>query len=428
MAEKKPQYKKYVEGIRESRKPQKEPGGPIVIGKALSPQEISEMLADLRSKERERSIAGAIKFFEGSESVKTEASKDPNIDIKSITESAINILKADTDVILSVMEETKKMAALSFLSRSEYVPEPVKAKAEAGLKRLHIQEDSEKFELKKEKEMEVKAFMPQQVNALWKELNGPDKQAQIKAAIALFTFYPKISEAMPKIPDLTISQLMARAKDISNQNTDPLFRMLIKTLNRAALGFLATNRTMPPKIQERASAALKAMGEAPKITAPIVQVGPSKQEEKVRIGKSEIQVKKPEQEPRKFDIPKVKRLDLDLRSKDHDRSIIAAISVFSNYQEISQVVSKIPLLTISQLKDKACNIASRHSSDFFQRIVQENNMKTLEFIAKSEVIPLNLRKKAQDVIDYMLQPKARDKGRIVPRVIMDEGGAPDDGG
>jgi hypothetical protein len=426
MAEKKAKKSEYVRKFRESRKPKQKKGrAAIVIGKTFTAEELHKLLLDLRAKERERSIAAAIKFSGNVEAVKAAASKDPNIDIKSITETAVETIKNESEIVLSVLEETKKIAALTYISKTEKIPEPIRHEADTALKRIEIANESKKFEIKSKAEMEVKEFTPIMITDLWKALNSTKKQTQVKGAITLFTFYSRIAQTMSKVPNLTLSQLMVLAKDITYQNTDPLFREIIKTWNRAAAGFLASSKTIPKKIRERAQAVLKAMGEAPKITAPKVQPEEPK-EEIVKIGKEEVAVHKPTIALEKFDVQKVKRLAVEMRSREHDRSIIAAINFFSNYQEISQVVTKIPLLTISQLKDKAVSIASKHSGDFFLKLTQIKNFKALEFIAKSEAIPQELSNKAQEVLDYLLLKKPKKKTTAVPKVIMKEGGEPDD--
>ena len=63
------------------------------------------------------------------------------------------------------------------------------------------------------------------------------------------------------------------------------------------------------------------------------------------------------------------------KQKQADGRQQAAIDFFSNYQEISKVLPKIPMMNITQMASKASAVASRHAEIFFIRLSQAKNQK-----------------------------------------------------
>lgn len=428
------------------RKPEKKKAKAVtVIGKAYDLEDIEDMLGDLRSEERDKAVFVSIQFMSDNLAIKETAEKH-EIELDKLEDAVIGIVQRDSQLILDVLKETKRTRALSYIVESPKFPSETKKKAEAILK--EIKKPEKRFEQKKEAVPTVEAFTPAMVKALWKDLNSKDKSKQITAAISVFTNYSRIAPAMSKIPGLNVTQVVNKARDVTLRNTDPLLRQIILTWNKAALGFLATSRSIPPSLAKRAKTALKKLEPAavekpkpikptaaeiprtivprPKIPEPRSELKAPEPKTKVTIGEKEITTRKPEAAPMKFDEPKVRRIWKDLNTIEAKTAIKAAIQVFTNYHDIARVLPNIPMMTISQFVGKASDVASKNMQMFFKKLSDTRNKKALEFIVKSQaVVSVELTKEAKRVLELLLR-KEREGKRFEPKVTFKEGGEPGD--
>jgi hypothetical protein len=448
MAKKKLQDNRLKERHLEKYK-KKKPGKKktqVKVGRQYRLDEIESMLGNIRSEEREKSATASIQFLSDNKQISETLANIPNQDIDSILSEVSAVVARDSELILTILEETKKITALTFLAKSEKMPPAINQKAQTVLKRMHLAKDAQKFEKQKEAATDVKAFTPTMVKTLWKNLNSTEPQTRISAAITLFTHYSKIAQTMPKVPMLTISQLMVKAKDVTFRNTDPLFRQVLKTWNRAAVGYMATSESLPPRIRKRAQDALNAMQPTktikPKIPgfitpkpktpelktktleSPVIQSTQlqAKPEKKTLILEGEeIKTAKAEVVPVKFDEKMVKQIWKNLNSKEINTTIQAAIKVFSNYHDISRVLPSIPMLTISQVVTKASETASQNMVLFFKKVSDTRNVKALQFLSISQAVPPELSKKAIEILEYFAPKKKREKKDEEPKVTFKEG-------
>jgi hypothetical protein len=393
-----------------SKKPKpktKKPGAVTVIGKSFSEEAIRKMISNLRNEERETSITAAIEFASENMGIQETMDKSEKFNSEKIYEEVLNVIEQNNQIVMDVLKETKAIRALSFIAKSDKVSEVTRNKAQDVLFPLQIEKPKESFTDKLDKTPKIKAFTPEMVKILWKKLNSTNTNTKVRAAIAFFANYSRIAPVMSKIPNLTITQLMVKAKDVTYQKTDPVFREIIKTWNKAALGYIAKSESMPARIRNKAAALLK-------------KYFPTK------VLKMDIETKKKEAAPKRekaesvvkttYNVKKVKQIWANLRSRQKTIAIKAAIEVFSNFQDISLVMPKIPMLNITQVASQATDVASRNATAFFRKISLNKNLKALEFLIKSDATTPDLKAQALELFEQL--SKEVKKKVFKPKVIF----------
>jgi hypothetical protein len=390
-------------------KPRKK-GAVVVIGKSYIDEILQQMISNLRSEEREKSITAAIKFASESKEIKESMEGNEKFNSEKIYDEVLAVIENNNQIVIDILKETKRIPALTFIANSEKLPEVTRFKAQDVLFPLQIEKPKEKFTQKSYVAPKVSTFTPRIVKTLWKRMNSTTPKIRIKAAILFFANYSKIAPVMSKIPNLTITQLMVKAKDVTFRNTDPLFREIIKTWNRAALGFLGKSESMPPEIRKKAKVLMKKY-----FPEKVVKLDLKKPKKAIEP-KTKSEVKKPEtkidtKEPETksaYNVKKVKLVWANLQSRQKTIAIKAAIEVFSNFQNISQVMPKIPMLNITQVVGKATEIASRNSSAFFRRLSLSKNKKALNFLVKSDIVKKDLTATAMELLALLDKKPKKD--------------------
>lgn len=357
--------------------------GAVIIGTPYTIDKIREMLDQLCSKELDRALQAAITFMDDNTRISEAISRMPDISVSEVTNRVVEIIKENEEQIFRVIKENKKIMALEYLAGSAAVSQEVRERAKNELQKLKGEVEVIKPQAKR-RISKIKVFTTQHVMQIWNELNSQKSMVSIKAAITVFSYYQQIARTLSKIPDITPTKMLEKAIEVTYAHIDLVYKYLYLSRQKNALLFMAQSNAVPLDLANRAKEVLKKI-EGTKITATSEPMLVKKVKKLFAVEKEYL----PQQ---------VEQLWKNLTSSDVAKSVPAAIEFFSNYQTIAPVIMKVPLLTVTKMSNAATSVLTENSEKIFRIIEQTRNTNPLKFIAESSKIPLNLRKKAKEVL------------------------------
>lgn len=378
----------------------------IVVGRAYTLEELQTLIASLASESTEKQVYAVAEFAENQGAVAEAAANTAEVSGTDIVELVIAAVLKNQQQMLTTFEKEKKVKALSFVAKSSSIPLAVQKKAAAVLAR--IQPPAAEKPVKKEEPTLVKIpYTPKQVQTLVKNLESKVKEIRIPAAIQFIRDYPRIAPAVSKIPMLTVTSVTTKALAVIKNNTEQVLNIMVKKKMLPALLFLASLAQAPLPLRKRAEqAAEKLRVEMPVVAMekapPVLEKAPiaEKKEEKVEELKLE-----PVGKRSKDYLPLELEALLDsFTSVEHVRSVKAAAEFLRNYDLITKLISKTPMLTVTEVTTKAVKVIEANVDAVIKELKSTKDIHAIQFLAQSSEFSMKTRKRAAYVLKQMMKP------------------------
>jgi len=434
---KSPRRKLMRKSIPEEKKKKKKTGPPeekmaIIVGKAYTIEDIQKLISSLTNVEAYVQVRAIAEFAENQAAISDAAAKAPDISGTDITEKVIEAAKRNEDEMLKRFEEEKRINALNFLADSSSVPPKIAERAEKILEKMPAEEHREP-EIKKEVEapsLEKKPYSPKQVKALISNMESTVKEIRVASAIKFFKDYAKLTPTIAKMPLLTVTAVTQKAVKIITKMPDDVLNRMFRKKMLPELVFLASLSQIPMSIRKSAMELVnKLKAELPSAAAlrPIPFKEEPKEperpaaaaEKKPAPPKKEKKAAPPQKEaptPKTLTVWEIKAMmrGLDLSSA---RAVLEAMKFLKNYDQVVKVVSKEPMLSVTEVTQKAVKVVEKNLPAILKKLKKAKDVRTLKFLAESSKFSTKTRKRAGSVLKMLQKPPDKEKKRAMEELL-----------
>lgn len=248
-----------------------------------------------------------------------------------------------------------------------------------------------------------KAYSPEMIQKLVSELSSGSSDREIKAFSEFVDHQEQVFSSISDIPDLTNTEVIELILATVMRYDDEIIKNLEAEKKKKQLQFLATTPYIPFPIQEKAKAAVK-------------RLHTGKFQEKVTIPPLHVNTYSPK---------RVELLVQNLNSERKEQKIPAAVEFIHNYPRITPTVSKMPMLTVTQVTTKAIEIIDQNPKEVIRIMVSKKMVSELFFLASLSQAPPKIRDMARKAAET-LQLKLRLPSQKPPTQMPKQSPKPTD--
>ena len=234
---------------------------PTLVPLLYTQQQVKVLVKNLESKLPEIRIPAAVKFIRDYPKIAPAVARIPLLTVTEVTTKAVEVIKKDTDKVIDTMVRKKMVPALMFLSSLAQVPLDIRNKAYKAAEKLKAEilgptapkaEDVQVPEVKLQK-----AYSPFELAALLDGLGSLERVRVVMAAKEFLKNYDIIASTVSKQPDISMTEVTAKAMKAIESNLSPILRSLEKSKDSASLTFLAESSKVPEAVRKKAKVVLK---------------------------------------------------------------------------------------------------------------------------------------------------------------------------
>jgi hypothetical protein len=360
----------------------------VVVGTAYTIEQLQALIADLSSGNSDREISGISEFAENQGAVSEVASKVPEFSGTDIMELVIAAVRNNELKMLLMFEKERKVKALRFVAKSSSVPPQIQEKAKTTLQKI----EPKAPKVEKEEPTLIKVpYTVQEVKVLIRNLESKVKEIKISAVINFIKDYPRIAPTVAKMPMLTVTQVTIKAVEAIKQNADVVINTMVMKNMRSALIFLSSLAQVPLEIRKKAQEAVQKLG-------PILP----REEKPKEFPAEKIKLRK------QYTPFQLEALLSGLDSVHRVRAVKMAVEFLKNYDIITKLISKTPMLSVTEVTAKAVNVIENNLNAVLNELVKGKEKKALEFLAQSSKFSMNTQKKAAQMLKQLIPVFSED--------------------
>lgn len=233
---------------------------PSLVPVIYTPKQVKVLVQKLESRIPEIRIPAAVKFIRDYPKIAPAVAKIPLLTVTQVTAKAVEVIKQDTDKVINTMVRKKMVPALMFLSSLAQVPLDIRNKAHKAAEKLKAQivGPSPKAEEVKVQELKLqKTYSPFELAALLDGLGSIERVRVVAAAKEFLRNYEIIAKAVSNTPDISMTEVTAKAMKAIEANISPLLKSLENSRDKASLTFLAESSKVPEAVRKKAQLVLK---------------------------------------------------------------------------------------------------------------------------------------------------------------------------
>jgi hypothetical protein len=223
-----------------------------------------------------------------------------------------------------------------------------------------------------------KPYTVEELQKLIAALASDELEVEMGAVAEFAENHARISAGAAKAPDISETKMVEQLIEVVLKNQEKMLNRFEKERRNKVLLFLARSSSIPPKLRDKAAAVLKRLGleEEKKAVEPIAT--------------------------KDLYTPKqVQSLVARLKSRVKETRIAAAIEFIKNYARIAPTVSKMPLLTVTAVTEKALKAIKENPDLVLGVMVKRKMLKELEFLSSLSQIPPPLAERAKKAADKL---------------------------
>ncbi|MBU0527352.1 hypothetical protein KKE92_02635 [Candidatus Micrarchaeota archaeon] len=242
---------------------------PTLVKTPYTPMQVTVLIQNLESKLKEVKIPAAIQFIVDYPKIAPTVAQIPLLTVTHVTNKAVEIIKENTDAVISDMVAKKMRPALIFLSSLSQVPLAIQKKAHDAAEKLRISLPSpEQTTIVKPlargpggdvESLRSKDYSPFELRALCDGLGSTERVRVVASAIEFLKNYDIIAKAISQSPAYTITDVSKLAVKAIDDNLDTILKELYKKREINAVRFLAESSKFSSNTQKTATKFLKLM-------------------------------------------------------------------------------------------------------------------------------------------------------------------------
>ncbi len=242
---------------------------PALVKTPYTPAQVKTLVQNLESRIKEVKIPAAIQFIVDYPKIAPTVAKIPMLTVTTVTNKAVEVIKDNTDAVISSMVAKKMRPALIFLSSLSQVPIAIQKKAHAAAEKLKVSlpkpgEATKVRPLARAPGEDVeslrsKDYSPFELSALCNGFGSTERVRVVATAIEFLKNYDIIAKAVSKTPEYTITDVSKLAVAAIDNHLDAILKQLAKKRDVNAVRFLAESSKFSSNARKRAAKLLKLM-------------------------------------------------------------------------------------------------------------------------------------------------------------------------
>jgi len=376
----------------------RQPKEAVLMGKPYSIEQLQELLASLTSTSPQAQMGAVVDYAKHSNEISAKIDETPNVSKTEFVDLVVAAVIKNQEELLKKLENERKKHTLLFIAKSSCIPDSIRKKARAALRRLQVDKLGGKLLTP------VASYTPQQVNLLVQKLDSANRQMRMSAAIEFVQNYPRVVPTVSRMPMLTVTAVSTKACNIIEKNANEVFRIMAERKMVPELIFLSSLRQVPLPLRKKAEqiaaeikdkeTPLEMIAPHPLPAAPKPKAEPSP--------KAELGAPKKE--------AAVDAVVRDLKSPDTKKAVAAAIRFLRHYDSMVEAIAQKPMLTVTKVTDMAMKVISSNVSTVLSTLEKSRDTVSLNFLATSSKVPAEVSKRATEMLAKLKGPADKSSG------------------
>ncbi|MBU0590575.1 hypothetical protein KKG55_03610 [Candidatus Micrarchaeota archaeon] len=243
---------------------------------------VENLIAKLDNKNTEVQISAATEFIKEYPRIIPTISKMPLLSVTEVTIKAVEIIKQNSEAILSQLAEQKMVPELIFISSLQQVPEGIRIRAieiinesnqelqtshspakvnvnasNSESEKSHMEIETTEFKYIQKIYPSSKDYTPFELRALLDGLGSVERVRVVATAIEFLKNYDIIVKKIAETPLLTVTEVTAKAVKATENNLDIILKELARRREINALNFLAHSRKFSLHVNKKAESVIE---------------------------------------------------------------------------------------------------------------------------------------------------------------------------